>query len=136
MPNVNQTLFIVIFALIALILVLLTYVCWLKRIKRQVKKDILADQHRLEQQELGQALSSSQLQQLKPVLLQQLFAQDLQRQRAERAEQTENPFEDTPQYTPASDAHMLVNIHDSSETDATIIHTGQEMNNRRVEGRR
>ncbi|KAI8357339.1 hypothetical protein EDC96DRAFT_566413 [Choanephora cucurbitarum] len=133
MPNLNQTLFIVIFALIGLILVLLTYVCWLKRMKRQVKEEILADQHRREQQELTQALSPSEIQQLKPVLLQQLFAQDLQRQRAAA---NENPFEDTPQYTPLPDAHMLVNIHDSSETDATIIHTGQETNNRRTEGRR
>ncbi|KAI8083353.1 uncharacterized protein B0P05DRAFT_570682 [Gilbertella persicaria] len=131
MPNTNESLFIVIFSLIAIIVVLLTYVCWLKRMKMRAKKDILSEQHRLEhnqqQRELNQALSASQLQQMKPALLQQLFAQDIQRQRAEQMQRpTENPFEDTPQYT--QDAHILVNIHDSSETDATIIHTGQETN--------
>ena len=86
MPNTNQTLFIVIFALIGLILVLLTYVCWLKRMKQQVKEEILADQHRREQQELAHALSPSEIQQLKPVLLQQLFAQDYFEQRLGESE--------------------------------------------------
>lgn len=120
MPNTNQTLFIVIFSLMAAVLVLLTYVCWLKRMKMAAKRDLLYEQHQLErgQQQQQQQLSATQLQQLKPVLLQQLYDQDTQRQR-----HMNYYNEQVPQYTPHSSTNNLVNIHDESERDATIIHT-------------
>jgi Na+-transporting NADH:ubiquinone oxidoreductase subunit NqrC len=122
MPNTNQTLFIVIFSLIAAVIVLLTYVCLLKRMKISAKRDLLYEQHQLErsQQQQQQELSSTQLQQLKPVLLQKLYDQDVQRQRQMHNEQV-------PQYTPHSSSNhdILVNINDESERDATIIHTEQ-----------
>ncbi|GAA5808217.1 hypothetical protein MFLAVUS_001602 [Mucor flavus] len=119
MPNTNQTLFIVIFSLIAAIIVLLTYVCWLKRMKMAAKRDILHEQHQLERGQ-QQQLSDTQLQHLKPVLLQQLYDQDIQRQR-----HLNYHNEQVPQYTPHSSTNNLVNIHDESERDATIIHTEQ-----------
>ncbi|CAO3622573.1 unnamed protein product [Mucor hiemalis] len=128
MPNTNQTLFIVIFSLIAVVIVLLTYVCWLKRMKMAAKRDLLYNQHQLErgqQQQQQYQLSATQLQQMKPVLLQQLYDNDLQRQRQYHNEQV-------PQYTPHSTSNnsrsnndVLVNINDESERDATIIHTEQ-----------
>lgn len=125
MPNTNQTLFIVIFSLIAVAIVLLTYVCWLKRMKMSAKRDLLYEQHQLErsqQQQQQQQISANQLQQLKPVLLQQLYDQDIQRQR----QMNNYPSEQAPQYTPHNTSNdILVNIHDESERDATIIHTEQ-----------
>jgi hypothetical protein len=71
MPNTNETLFIVIFSLIATVIVLLTYVCWLKRIKMRTK---IYEQKQIEQQQIQQSeLTPSQLQELKPVLLQKLY---------------------------------------------------------------
>jgi hypothetical protein len=133
MPNTNQTLFIAIFSLLAVVIVLLTYVCWLKRMKMAAKRDILYQQHQLEsrqQQQQQYQLSQTQLQQMKPVLLQQLYDQDIQSQRQM------NNFhnEQVPQYTPQSSSSnrnnnnnndTLVNINDDSERDATIIHTEQ-----------
>jgi hypothetical protein len=98
MPNINQTLFIVIFSLIAFAVVLLTYVCWLKRMKIRTKQRILDQQHKLEEQQNINDLSSAQLQELKPVLLQKLYA-----------------TRDTRQ----NDA--LVDVNDASERDAQII---------------
>ncbi|KAI7899640.1 uncharacterized protein BX663DRAFT_554816 [Cokeromyces recurvatus] len=126
--NINQTLFVVIFSLIAVIIVLSTYVCWLKRMKMRAKNDILAEQYRLERQQQQSNLSASQLQELKPVLLQKLY-------NIQPAPAYSNPFEDTPQYTPSSttvirDEHLLVNIRDDSERDATVIHTDLHNNTR------
>jgi hypothetical protein len=98
MPNINQTLFIVIFSLIAFAVVLLAYVCWLKRMKISTKQRILDQQHKLEEQQDINDLSSAQLQELKPVLLQKLYA-----------------TRDTRQ----NDA--LVDVNDASERDAQII---------------
>lgn len=121
--NANQTIFVVIFSLLAVIIILLTYVCWLRRVKMRTKQKILEQQHqsdRQQQQIAYNALSSSQLQELKPVLLQKLYGNDIHT----AAPAYTNPFEDTPQYTPPSnDEHILVNINDESERDATIIHT-------------
>ncbi|KAG2195101.1 hypothetical protein INT46_004897 [Mucor plumbeus] len=134
-PNTNQILFIVIFSLLAFILVLLTYVCWLKRMKMRAKRDILAEQHQLERQQQAQnnVLTTAELQRMKPVLLQQLYERDLQRSPAAPA--YSNPFDDTPQYTP-NDEHVLVDIHDERERDATIIHTEQQYNNASNNSRR
>jgi hypothetical protein len=131
-PNTNQTLFIVIFSLIAFIIVLLTYVCWLKRMKLRAKRDIVEEQHQLERnQQLNiNHLTTTQLQEMKPVLLQQLY--DHRRP----APAYSNPFEDTPQYTPSNRNDTLVNIHDDSERDATIIHTEQQLNNTGSNSRR
>lgn len=127
MPNTNQTLFIVIFSLIAVVIVLLTYVCWLKRMKMAAKRELLYNQHQLERGQQQHQLSDTQLQQMKPVLLQHLYDQTLQRQRQYQNEQV-------PQYTPHSNNNsnnnsnsndFLVNINDESERDATIIHTEQ-----------
>ncbi|KAL7319043.1 hypothetical protein PS15m_002215 [Mucor circinelloides] len=135
-PNTNQTLFIVIFSLLAFILVLLTYVCWLKRMKMRAKRDILAEQHQLERQQQAQnnVLTTAELQRMKPVLLQQLYERDMQRTTAAPA--YSNPFDDTPQYTPRQDDHVLVDIHDERERDATIIHTEQQYNNASNNSRR
>lgn len=123
--NANQTIFVVIFSLLAVIIVLLAYVCWLRRVKIRTKKEILAQQHQQERQQQQiayNALSSNQLQELKPVLLQKLYGDDIQRFHTAAPAYT-NPFEDTPQYTPTPDEHVLVNINDESERDATVIHT-------------
>lgn len=128
--NTNQTIFVVIFSLLAVIIVLLTYVCWLRRVKIRTKREILAQQHQVErqqQQTAYNALSSSQLQELKPVLLQKLYGNDIHT----AAPAYTNPFEDTPQYTPTQDEHVLVNINDDSERDATIIHTEVNTTTRR-----
>lgn len=94
------------------------------------KRDLLFNQHQQErsqqqQQQQQYQLSATQLQQLKPALLQHLYDQDLQRQRQYHNEQV-------PQYTPHSSSNnssnnneVLVNINDESERDATIIHTEQ-----------
>ncbi|CEG67898.1 hypothetical protein RMATCC62417_04251 [Rhizopus microsporus] len=80
MPNTNQTLFIVIFSLIAAVIVLATYVIWLKRIKMKTK---IYEQKQVElaqQQNQLNNLTPAQLQELKPVLLQKLYGSDFQKQ--------------------------------------------------------
>lgn len=92
------------------------------------KRDLLYEQHQLERSQQQQQLSSTQLQQLKPVLLQKLYDQDIQRQR-----QMNNNYhnEQVPQYTPHSNSNdILVNINDESERDATVIHTEQPSHHR------
>ncbi|KAG2208693.1 hypothetical protein INT47_007792 [Mucor saturninus] len=94
------------------------------------KRNLLHEQHQLErsqQQQQQQQISANQLQQLKPVLLQQLYDQDIQRQR-----QMNNYYkEQVPQYTPHNNSNdILVNINDESERDATIIHTEQPSHSR------
>ncbi|KAG1470366.1 hypothetical protein G6F56_002724 [Rhizopus delemar] len=71
MPNTDQTLFIVLFSLIAAAIVLATYVCWLKRIK--MRTQIYEQQAQQAQQKNPMDLSPSDLQELKPVLLQKLY---------------------------------------------------------------
>ncbi|KAI8968259.1 hypothetical protein BDF20DRAFT_895284 [Mycotypha africana] len=144
--NTNQTLFVVIFSLIATVILLTGYVCWLRRLKMKAKKDMLSGQHRLEreqQQNMYDNLTASQLQELKPVLLQKLYNHNTtQPYHDETLPRYTNPFEDTPQYTPTTappiattntttrqyqNQHRdVINIFDESETDATIIHIGQE----------
>ncbi|KAI8642473.1 hypothetical protein BD408DRAFT_416580 [Parasitella parasitica] len=135
-PNTNQILFIVIFSLLAIILILLTYVCWLKRMKMRAQHDILAQEQQLERQQQAQMnpLTTAELQRMKPVLLQHLCEKDMHIAPAAPA-YTRNPFDDTPQYTP-HDEHVLVDIYDERERDATIIHTEQQYNNSRNNSRR
>ncbi|KAI8876526.1 hypothetical protein K501DRAFT_288857 [Backusella circina FSU 941] len=66
--------------------------------KKHTKEQILYQQHKLEEQQYTTDLSSAQLQELKPVLLQKLYA-----------------TRDTRQ----NDA--LVDVNDASERDAQII---------------
>lgn len=98
----------------------------------RAKRDILEEQHQLErnQQPNINNLTTSQLQEMKPVLLQQLY--DHRRPSPAYS----NPFEDTPQYTPSNHNDTLVNIRDDSERDATIIHTEQQLNNTGSNSRR
>ncbi|CEP10691.1 hypothetical protein [Parasitella parasitica] len=102
----------------------------------RANRDILAQQHQLERQNQAQmhALGTAELQRLKPALLQRLVEKDVYIAPAAPA-YTRNPFDDTPQYTP-QDEHVLIDIHDEREKDATIIHTEQQYNNARNNSRR
>jgi Na+-transporting NADH:ubiquinone oxidoreductase subunit NqrC len=80
MPNTNQTLFIVIFSLIAAVIVLATYVIWLKRIKMKTKIYEQKQVELVQQQNQLNNLTPAQLQELKPALLQKLYGSDFQKQ--------------------------------------------------------
>ncbi|KAI8990202.1 hypothetical protein BDB01DRAFT_833227 [Pilobolus umbonatus] len=92
MPNTNQTLFILIFCLLAVVLILLTYVLWLRRMKRRAKEELLAEEHRMESANhpFNSSISPEKLQQLKPVLLQKLYGKDIDRRRNDQSNPLNN----------------------------------------------